>query len=642
LEEEKPQTAPRARALKIAVAVIAIAMSLYHMHAAAFGPPEALIFRGTHLLFAVTLVFLLYPTRPGGRLGWRALDAVLMLAGWGIVLHIFFNYEYYTNRIIYIDELTLPDRIWAVAAILVVLEGTRRVLGWALPLTAIAFLVYAASTKVTFPVLMEQVYLSTEGIFGSTLGVSASYVMMFVLFGAFMEKSGTGQLFMDFSMSITGRYAGGPGKVAVVSSSLFGTVSGSAVANVMVDGPITIPLMKRTGFRPPFAAAVESVASTGGQLMPPIMGAAAFVMAEFLAVPYAQITVWAILPAFLYYLAVFSAVHFEAKRYNLAGVPASELPRFGNVMLTRGHLFLPILIVLTGLIQGYSAPLCALVGALSCLPLALLKRATRAGITWMSVLEALEEGAKNTLAVAMACACAGIVIACVTITGLGIVFTQVVVALAQDTLILALVLTALAGIVLGMGMPTTPAYIMMVALLVPALIKLGVAGCPVPVTPECKAAVTPAAHMFAFYFAILSAITPPVALAVFAAASLAKADMWQSGFAAMRAAAPAYIVPFMFVYEPLLLLIVPDWSKDWAFVVWSVISASVGVVCLAASLFGWLFTAASAWQRVLLFIAALCLIKPGLITDAIGLGLLAIVSAAQLVARRRRLTSPAL
>ena len=225
----------------MAVALIAIAMSLYHMHAAAFGPPEALIFRGTHLLFAVTLVFLLYPTRPGGRMAWRALDAVLMLAGWGIVLHIFLNYQYYTNRIIYIDELTFQDRFWALAAILVVLEGTRRVLGWALPITVIVFLAYAASTQVTFPVLMEQVYLSTEGIFGSTLGVSASYVMMFVLFGAFMEKSGTGQLFMDFSMSITGRYAGGPGKVAVVSSSLFGTVSGSAVANVMVDGPITIP-----------------------------------------------------------------------------------------------------------------------------------------------------------------------------------------------------------------------------------------------------------------------------------------------------------------------------------------------------------------------------------------------------------------
>jgi TRAP transporter 4TM/12TM fusion protein len=497
-------------------------------------------------------------------------------------------------------------------------------------------------TQVQIPVLMEQLYLSTEGIFGSTLGVSASYVMMFVLFGAFMEKSGTGQLFMDFSMSITGRYAGGPGKVAVVSSSLFGTVSGSAVANVMVDGPITIPLMKRTGFRPPFAAAVESVASTGGQLMPPIMGAAAFVMAEFLAVPYAQVALWALIPALLYYLAVFSAVHFEAKRYKLAGVPASELPCFGNVMLARGHLFIPILIVLFGLMAGYSAPLCALWGALSCLPLAMLKHTTRAGITWRTVLEALEEGAKNTLAVAMACACAGIVIACVTITGLGIVFTQIVVALAQDTLILALILTALAGIVLGMGMPTTPAYIMMVALLVPALIKLGTDGCPQPVTPECKAAVIPPAHMFAFYFAILSAITPPVALAVFAAASLAKANMWQAGFAAMRAAAPAYIVPFMFVYEPRLLLIVADWSTDWGFVAWSVISASVGVVCLAGSLFGWLFTLAAAWQRALLFIAALCLIKPGLITDAIGLGLLAVVAAAQLIARRRRVTSPAI
>jgi TRAP transporter 4TM/12TM fusion protein len=369
------------------------------------------------------------------------------------------------------------------------------------------------------------------------------------------------------------------------------------------------------------------------------MGAAAFVMAEFLAVPYAQIAVWAILPAFLYYLAVFSAVHFEAKRYKLAGVPAAELPRFGDVMLTRGHLFVPIMVVLTGLILGYSAPLCALVGALSCLPLALLRRATRVDISWRTVLEALEEGAKNTLAVAMACAAAGIVIACVTITGLGIVFTQIVVALEQDTLNLALILTAIAGIILGMGMPTTPAYIMMAALLIPALIKLGLAGCPVPVTPECKAAVIPTAHMFAFYFAILSAITPPVALAVFAAASLAKANMWQSGFAAMRAAAPAYIVPFMFVYEPMLLLIVNDWSTQWAFVVWSVITASVGVVCLAGSLFGWLFALAAPWHRVLLFIAAMCLIKPGLVTDAIGLVLLAVVATAQLVARQRAATA---
>jgi TRAP transporter 4TM/12TM fusion protein len=625
--DEKQATTPAAVALRWSALGLAIAMSLYHMYVAAFGPPEAVIFRGTHLMFATTLVFLLYPFRPKGGWGWRAVDAAFLLAGLGMVLHIFFNYEYYLNRIIYIDDLSLADKIWSVVSVVVVLEGTRRVIGWALPITALCFLAYALQTHVTLPVLMEQVYLSTEGIFGQTLGVSASYVMLFVLFGAFMEKSGTGQLFMDFALSITGRYAGGPGKVAVVSSSLFGTVSGSAVANVMVDGPITIPLMKRTGFRPPFAAAVEAVASTGGQLMPPIMGAAAFVMAEFLAVPYAQVALWALVPALLYYLAVFSAVHFEAKRYNLLGVPASELPRFGDVMLTRGHLFVPILIVLFGLMAGYSAPLCALAGALACLPLALLRRATRAGITWKTVFEALEEGARNTLAVAMACACAGVVIACVTITGLGIVFTQMVVALAQDQLILALILTALAGIVLGMGMPTTPAYIMMVALLVPAAVKLGMH------IGFSEKEITPAAHMFAFYFAILSAITPPVALAIFAAAGLAKANMWQSGFNAMRAAAPAYIVPFMFVYEPRLLLIVKD-QGDWPWVVWAVTSASLGVVALAGGLFGWLVGFAAGWHRAVLILGALFLIKPGLYTDIVGLSLLAVVVAAQWMARR--------
>jgi TRAP transporter 4TM/12TM fusion protein len=568
LSDEKEATSPASRLLKLTVAAIAMAMSLYHMYAAAFGPPEALSFRGTHLLFALTLVFLLFPLVPRGAAAWRIVDAAILAVGWGFVLHIFINYEYYTNRIIYIDELTAMDKFFAVVAVLVVLEGTRRVIGWALPLTAIAFLAYAVFfTNVKLPVLMEQVYFSTEGIFGSTLGVSASYVMLFVVFGAFMERSGTGQLFMDFAMSITGHAAGGPGKVAVVSSSLFGTVSGSAVANVMVDGPITIPLMKRTGFRPPFAAAVEAVASTGGQLMPPVMGAAAFVMAEFLAVPYAQVALWAAIPALLYYVAVFFAVHFEAKRHGLAGVPRSELPKFGQVMLQRGHLFIPILIVLSGLLLGYSAPLSALIAALSCLPMALLRASTRQGINWRSVLSALEDGARNTLSVAMACACAGIVIACVSITGLGIVFTQAVIGLAQDWLLLALVLTAVAGIILGMGMPTTPAYIVMVALLVPAVIKMGAAA--------------PAAHMFAFYFAILSAITPPVALAVFAAASLAKANIWTTGWAAMRAGSPAYIVPFMFIYEPALLTI-----GDWTTVLHATVSATLGVVLLAAGLFG--------------------------------------------------------
>jgi TRAP transporter 4TM/12TM fusion protein len=611
ISEEAPATPPRQRWLALAVTLIAVAMSLYHMYVAAFGPPEAVIFRGTHLLFALTLVFILYPLVPAGRAAWRVVDALLLAAGFAFVLHIFFNYEYFTNRIIYVDDLTAWDKIFAVAAILVVMEATRRVIGWSLPITAMAFLAYAIFfTQVKTPVLMEQLYLSTEGIFGSTLGVSASYVMLFVLFGSFMEKSGTGQLFMDFAMSITGHTAGGPGKVSVVSSSLFGTVSGSAVANVMVDGPITIPLMKRTGFRPSFAAAVEAVASTGGQIMPPVMGAAAFVMAEFLVVPYAQIALWATIPAVLYYVAVFFAVHFEAKRYGLAGVPKSQLPRFLDVMKVRGHLFVPIFVVLFGLIAGYSAPLCALAGALSCLPVALLRRTTRLDITRRSIVDALEEGARNTLSVAMACACAGIVIGVVTITGLGIVFTQWVIALSQSSLVLALILTALAGIVLGMGMPTTPAYIMMVALLVPAVIKLG--------------AVVPAAHMFAFYFAILSAITPPVALAVFAAASLAKTGLWSAGWESVRIAAPTYIVPFMFVYEPALLTI-----GDWPTIVGRTIASVIGVICFAAGLQGWLVREAKPWERIVLLAAAALLIKPGIISDAMGLGLLALVYVVQ-------------
>ena len=595
-------------------------MSLYHMWFAASAPPEAMIFRGTHLLFALVLVFLFVPA--GGREGPRRLlwlDLALIVASAVAIGYIFANYQYIVNRIIYIDDLTTWDKVMAAVTVVLVLDATRRVIGWALPVTALLFLGYAVLySGVKMQVLAEQMYLSTDGIFGSTLGVSASYVIVFVLFGAFMERSGTGRLFMDFALSLTGHTAGGPGKVSIVSSSLFGTISGSAVANVMVDGPITIPLMKRTGFRPPFAAAVEASASTGGQIMPPIMGAAAFVMAEYLAVSYFQVTVWAWIPALLFYVALFFAVHFEAKRVGLVGVPRAELPRLGQVMLERGHLFIPILIVLVGMAMSYSAPLCALAGLLATLPVALMRRSTREGITWRTVLEALEGGARDALAVAMACACAGIVIGVISLTGLGITFTQIVIALAQNSLILALVLTAVAGIVLGMGMPTTPAYIVMVSLLVPALIKLGV--------------VTPAAHMFALYFAVLSAITPPVALAVFAAAALAKANMWRAGFESVRIAAAGFIVPFMFVYEPALLAI-----GEWETIALAAATATVGVMCLAASLYGYLLAPLALWQRLALAAGAILLIKPGIVTDSIGLALLLLVGAMQWAAARRSL-----
>jgi len=599
---------------------IAIAMSLYHMWFAASAPPEAMIFRGTHLLFALVLVFLYVPVlrREGPRrLLW--LDLAFVVASAVAVGYIFVTYDSIVNRIIYIDELTAWDKAMAVLTVVLVLDASRRMIGWALPVTAMVFLGYALTWGgVKLPALLEQMYLSTDGIFGSTLGVSASYVIVFVLFGSFMEKSGTGRLFMDFALSLTGHTAGGPGKVAIVSSSLFGTISGSAVANVMVDGPITIPLMKKTGFRPAFAAAVESTASTGGQIMPPIMGAAAFVMAEFLAVSYFQVTVWAWIPALLFYVALFFAVHFEAKRVGLHGVPKSECPRLGTVMRERGHLFIPILIVLFGMAMSYSAPLCALAGALSTLPVAFLRRSTRVDLSWRTVVEALEGGSRDALSVAMACACAGIVIGVISLTGLGITFTQIVIALAQNSLLLALMLTAVAGIVLGMGMPTTPAYIVMVSLLVPALVKLGV--------------VTPAAHMFALYFAVLSAITPPVALAVFAAAALAGANMWRSGLEAMRIAAAGFLIPFMFVYEPALLAI-----GDWGTIALATATAVIGVMALAASLYGFLLAPLLLWQRLALCVASLLLIKPGPVTDAVGLGLLGLVLVLQWNSARRAL-----
>ena len=625
-DEVKQYTVPKTTFVRYLALGIAVAMSLYHMYVAGFGPPEAMYFRGVHLIFAILLIFLLFPFSKDSDLLSRSLDITIMLLGAVSVLYIFWTYDVFSNRIIYIDDLNSLDKFFGVINVLIVLEATRRVIGWTLPITAVTFMAYTGfMTPIKFQVVLEQLYYSSEGIFGSTLGVSATYVMLFVILGAFMEKSGTGRLFMDFAVAITGKSPGGPGKVAVVSSSLFGTVSGSAVANVMVDGPITIPLMKRSGFRPAFAAAVESVASTGGQLMPPVMGAAAFVMAEFLAVPYLEVAIWAIVPALLYYLAVFAAVHFEAKRYNLAGLHISEIPKLGAVLVERGHLFIPILLILVGLFFGFSAPLCALVSAILCLPIALCRRSTREGITWLTAIEALSEGARNALSVAMACACAGIVIGCVTITGLGITFTEFVIHLANNSLLLALILTAVAGIILGMGMPTTPAYIVMVSLLIPAIIKMGV--------------VTPAAHMFAFYFAILSAITPPVALAVFAAAGLAKANIWEAGFAAMRAAAPAYIVPFMFVYEPHLLLIVNDWSLEWAQTLGAVATACVGVILLAASLFGWFLTYATFLHRVLLFSAAMCLISRGLWTDISGLILTSIVCILQILDKRAKACS---
>jgi TRAP transporter 4TM/12TM fusion protein len=598
------------------VVATAVAMVLYHMWAIGFGSPEAVWFRGTHLLFAMALTFLIY--RASGKAEGEpgAPDWLLLALGALPILYLFWNYDYVVNRIFYVDDLTMADKIMGTIMIVLLIEAVRRVLGWALPITALAFLVYGLLIAKLEPQrVLDQLYMTTEGIFGIPLSVSATYVLIFVVFGTFMERTGTGQLFMDFATGLTGHQTGGPGKVAVVSSSLFGTISGSAVANVMVTGQISIPLMKRTGFRPEFAAAVEAVASTGGQIMPPIMGAAAFVMAEFLGVSYGEVVIWAIIPALLYYVCCFSAVHFEAKRLGLTGLPRSELPKLGEVMRTNGHLFIPVALILVVMYSGFSAPLAALAGTLACFPVAALRKHTRANVTWDNLMGAMVDGARNTLSVALACAAAGIIVGIVTLSGLGIVFTQFVVHLAKDMLLPALMLTMVAGMVLGMGIPTTPAYIIMTALLVPAIVKLGV--------------VVPAAHMFAFYFAILSSITPPVALAVFAACGIAKSDLWSTGWAAVKIGATGFIVPYMFAYEPSLLMIGP-----WQTVLSSCVSAVVGVVLFAGGLHGYLVTATNYWQRALLVVAGLLLIKPGWESDLIGAGIAVLVIATQLAARR--------
>ncbi|OGP92071.1 MAG: C4-dicarboxylate ABC transporter permease [Deltaproteobacteria bacterium RBG_16_48_10] len=598
-----------------AIAATCVAMSVYHLYTGYFGAPEALLHRSTHLLFTLLLIFSLFPfSKEEWNKKFRWTDGPLILLILASIGYIFFNYEYFITRYPYVHPLSGADMTFGILLTLLLMEGSRRVIGPALPITAGVFLAYAyvgpylpgllRHTGFTTEAIVDQLYMTTEGIFGIPLGVSATYVILFIIFGTFLEKSGTGQLFMDFASAITGWTRGGPGKISCISSALFGTISGSAVANVMVDGWLTIPLMKRTGFNPPFACAVEATASTGGQIMPPVMGAAAFVMAEFLGIPYITICLYAMIPALLYYFSLFMSIHFMAGKMGLKGIPREELPRLKKVLAARGHMFIPLGIIVYMMTAGYTPMYACIYSTVAVVVLSMLRKETRMGF-W-TIVKALEEGAKNTLGVAAACACAGVVIGVINLTGLGLKFTSFVLFLAGESLIPALIMTMLAGIVLGMGMPTTPAYIVQAALLIPALIKLGVMNI--------------AAHMFVFYFSTISAITPPVAMAVYAAAGIGGAKLWPTGIWAMRIAAAGFIVPYMFVYGPSLLFIGSAFD-----IITSAISASFGVMALAAGMMGWFVKEVKPWERIVLLAAAVLLIKPGLYTDAVGYILLLFV-----------------
>jgi TRAP transporter 4TM/12TM fusion protein len=597
------------RIVKKVVVVLAIMMSVYHLYTSAVGLPEALLHRATHMLFTLLLIYLLAISRrsPTEKLK-IAGDFVLILLVLASLGHLFVNYEYVITRYAYVHPLTLWDFWLGITFTLILLEAARRAIGWALPITAGLFLLYGMfgnhlpdmirHTGFTIEIIVDQLYLTTEGIFGIPCAVSSTYVILFVIFGAFLEQSGTGQFFMDFASALVGGSKGGPGKIACVSSSLFGTISGSAVANVMVDGWLTIPLMKRTGFKHEFAAAVEATASTGGQIMPPVMGAAAFVISEFTGISYIDICKHALIPSMLYYLALFMAIHFEATRTGLRGLPKEERPRLIDVMLDKGQLMAPLGVIIYFMLAGYTPMYACIFATISVLLVAAVRPDTRMGIK--KILKSLEHGARNGLPVAAACACAGIVVGVINLTGLGLKFTGLILYLAGNSLAPALIFTMFAGIILGMGLPTTAAYIVQAALLIPALIELGV-----PLI---------GAHLFVFYFAIISAITPPVAMAVYAAAGISGSNIWKTGLVALKIGATGFIVPYMFVYGPSLLLI-----GDPLKVLLTVITASIGVIALSAGLMGWFFKEANIIERYALIAASLLLIKPGVTTDLAGL-----------------------
>lgn len=638
----------------LVVGVVGVAMALYHVYARlTWYAPDSLALRAITLAFSLTLAFFLFPWKKGrtpDRIAWADLGlAALSLACVG---YLFVYYDYIITRYPTAHPLTRPDLIVAGLATLLVLEATRRTIGASLPMVALCFIAYGLvgpwlpgvlyHKGLTLEILLDQTFFTTEGIFGIPLAVAGTYVILFIVFGAFLEKSGAGQFFMNFANALAGGSRGGPGKVSVVSSSLFGTISGSAVANVMVDGWLTIPMMKRTGFKPEAAAAIEAVASTGGQIMPPIMGAASFVMAEFLGVPYSHIMIAAAIPAIFYYIALFASIHLNAVRTGLRGIPKEELPSLWGTVRAQGHLFLPVLVILGLLLQGFTATYAAILSTavvLYCWLLgswawpvvavgaALWVAGTAKSLLLLAALglllailqpngwqrlrrlvirdipAALRDGAYQTVPVAMATAAAGIVIGIVLQTGLALRFTGFLIELARGNLIPALLITMVAGIVLGMGMPTTPAYIMQAALLIPALIKLGV----LPL----------AAHMFAFYFSCLSAITPPVALAVYAAASISRCSLWGAGWQAVKFAAAGFIVPFFFIYSPALLF-----QGQWTDIGRAALTGTIGVIALAAALEGHFLRPATWLERSLFFVAAVLLIDPGTTTDVIGLALL--------------------
>jgi TRAP transporter 4TM/12TM fusion protein len=670
--EVGPAEELRGRALtgawRLLARAVGVAMALYHIAVLGFYSTDPQKMYAFHFMFASLLVFLVLPARKGREsTPPSAWDLLLALASVGVVAYQLLFFAELTNRAGVMP--TTVDVVVGMALLVLVVEAARRTSGWALPVLGGLFVLYAFVGPYLpslfrhngFPFATTISFLfSDNGIYSAPIAASARYVYLFILFGAFLEASGIGKFIVDLGLSVAGHRRGGPAKVSILTSALFGTASGSSAANVMVDGVINVPLMKSTGFRPVVAGAIEAMNSTGGQLVPPVMGAAAFLMADILGVPYSRVALAALIPALLYYVAAYWMIDFYAARNGLRGLARDRLPKLGVVLARQGYLLGPLALILV-LIMGFDqspfrAALWGLAATgvaswvgrgervahpwvllaavayvvagrfgvpslwgflLSCAVVAavyLWRQEAREGIRRM--VDALYDGSWRSVEIAATTAAAGMVVGILSLTGLGGKLSLALLSLAGGNVLLLLVVAMFVALLLGMGLPTTAAYAIMASTLAPALVQAGI--------PPL------AAHLFLFYFACLSALTPPVALASYAAASLARAPMWETGWQSVRFALAGFIVPYMFVFGPALLM-----QGHWYEVLWAVITGSVGTLCLAGAVVGYLLRPATVLERLVLFGAALLLIKPGLLTDGAGFGLLVVALALQ------RLRAPA-
>ncbi len=552
-------------------------------------------------------------------------DWIFAALGAGSFFYYAINCQAIVDRASRINEI---DIAIAIVGTLLLFEACRRVVGLPIVCVSAAFIVYAFFVVNRNPlrVIVYKLFYTTEGIAGTPLNVCASFIVLFIIFASFLEQSGIGAFFVDLANSVAGKSIGGPAKVAVISSAMEGMYSGSSVANTVGSGSVTIPTMKRCGYKPEFAAAVEAAASTGGQIMPPIMGAAAFLMTEYTGLPYAQIAIAAILPAVLYFTGIFMMIHFEAKKLGLKGLPKESIPNFFKLVISKGYLLLPVVALVVAM-NHFSPAKAAIIAILVAIGVKLVEGIIKSIVhkKWefdiALYIQSLANGTKNAIGVALACAVAGCISAMVQQTGLANVLSSLVQSASQIHPIFALMLTMLMCIVLGMGVPTTANYVIMASMVAPILMR----SLSLPIL---------AAHMFVFYFGIVADITPPVALAAYAGSAIAKSNPLKTGVTATRLAITAFIVPYIFAFSPEMLIIGSD--KPWYEIVLLVVTALCGIYILSAGMEGYMFKDMPWWERILALAGGLCMIIPGLVTDAVGLALIILIFILQKIGAKKK------